>query len=80
MTSQNDPKAPSAPSLHDEALRHYGRRFFAEVQSQSAQEDAELAAWKRGQRKRWPLSALTGSDGGPTKGDDKRDDKRDESR
>jgi hypothetical protein len=70
MTSDDDPKAPAAPTLHDEALRHYGRRFFAEAQSQSAQEDAELDAWKREQRKRWPLSALTGSDtAAPAKGD-----------
>jgi hypothetical protein len=69
MTSENDRKAPGGPDLHDEALRHYGRRFFAEVQNQSAQEDRELEAWKREQRKRWPLSALTGSDGDSGKGD-----------
>lgn len=58
MTQDDDKNNQGSPeSLHDQALRHYGQRFFAEAKDQSERDDAELDTWKkekRGQRSWWP--------------------------
>ena len=52
MSYNDDSTSATMAALQEEALRHFGRRFFAEVQSRSAIEDAEIAAWNE-QRSWW---------------------------
>lgn len=76
-TSDETPDA-TLSALQDDMLHHYGRRFFAEAQNVSAEEAAELAAWKRGhidQRKWWqggsastPASSHLGASRDPSDG------------
>ena len=47
-----DPKNdPTLAALHEETLRHFGRRLFEEARQQSALDEAEFETWRRERRK-----------------------------
>lgn len=74
-----DPKDdPTLAALHEETLRHFGRRLFEEARQQSALDEAELESWRRERRRaranegvgsfsstgEWSFSDFDGGDGG----------------
>lgn len=75
--AMDDPKKvplPPSPAAPDEELRRLGRRFFAQARQASEQDEAEIAAWKKANRK-WPeilagqLGSLAADAGGSCDGD-----------